>query len=286
MRRAALGWIVLVGLAACERGSGPSPSASGPSERPAAPAPAPDAADGSPLDAGPPDAGQPPPTEPASESAPYVREGDAATGIDDFAFWGWSEDGRYYAFETFHAGAGMANCEGEAELSIVDAQTDRYADDGHVRLQHADAEAETCDPPDLKQELAYRRAPRLERYGISPEHVGGPLAFEGGPERFRLALPDGGLPITFTLHVLHGSSDPMEAAEGAAYVLRMEQSGMSPVVVELGRRRRPWTLSYGLDQGMAFIGPKGRHAAILVAQRQVMPEGVRTTWMSNGVTLR
>ncbi|MCH9688634.1 MAG: hypothetical protein K0V04_44795 [Deltaproteobacteria bacterium] len=61
---------------------------------------------------------------------------------------------------------------------------------------------------------------------------------------------------------------------------------MSEVVVERGRRRRPWTLGYGLDEGMVFVGPKGRHAAIMVAKREVMPEGVRTTWMFSGVTLR
>ena len=70
------------------------------------------------------------------------------------------------------------------------------------------------------------------------------------------------------------------------YVLRMTLPGAAEVTVEPGKRRRPWTIDYGLDEGMVFVGPKGEHAALMVAQRQVMAEGVRTTWMANGVSLR
>ncbi|MCA9710329.1 MAG: hypothetical protein KDK70_31105 [Myxococcales bacterium] len=219
---------------------------------------------------------------------PYRRAGNPAEGVDEFVFWGWSEDGNYYAFETFHHGADMANCEGEAELSIVDAQADRYAEDGHVVVVHKEPEAEVCDPPDLREELAHRRTPRLERYGISADYVGGPIPIEpkgGDGTHWSFTPPDGG-PIALSFRVLHGTDDPMMAIDGAAFELEIQQEGMSPVVIENGRRRRPWTLGYGLDQGMAFVGPKGRHAAIMVAQRMTMPEGVRTTWMSSGVTLR
>ena len=227
------------------------------------------------------------PTKSTPDSAgPYRRKGDPAKGVDEFVFWGWSEDDHYYAFETFHHGAQMANCEGEAELTIVDAQTDRYAEDGHVLLTHANAEAEVCDPPDLREELALRRAPRLERYGIAAHHIGGPIPLTGGPERFSVTLPDGGPPIEVIFRVKHGSADPMDAVDGAAFELRIKQPGMSQVVVEHGHRRRPWTLDYGLDEGMVFVGPKGGQAAIMVAQRQTMPEGIRTTWMSSGITLR
>lgn len=36
---------------------------------------------------------------------------------------------------------------------------------------------------------------------------------------------------------------------------------------------------------MVFVGPNGEHAVVLVAQEQVIPEGTRTTWMANGITL-
>ncbi|MEM9454820.1 MAG: hypothetical protein AAGF11_11620 [Myxococcota bacterium] len=215
----------------------------------------------------------------------YRREGDPAKGVDNFVFWGWSQDGRYYAFETYHHGSSMVSCEGEAELTIVDAQADRYANDGHILVKPADPEAEVCDPPDLREELAHRRAPRLERYGISAEYLGGPLGLDKSGTRWNFTPPDGGT-IQVSFRVKHATDDPMEAADGAAFVLKVKQPGMSEVVVENGRRRRPWTLSYGLDDGMVFVGPKGRHAAIMVAQRLTMPEGVRTTWMSSGITLR
>lgn len=240
----------------------------------------------------------PPPQ--TSPSPAYLRPGDIATGVDELVFWGWSADGRRFAFETFHYGAQMANCEGEAELTIVNAATDRYAHDGHVLVKHREPEAEVCDPPDLREELGFRRDPRLLREGISAKGGDGPIAIEreGKSDRYRFALPEraGGGVASLSFRVLHDSDDPMEAADGAAYELRMTLPGASPqgaegdeggeTVIERGRRRRPWVLRYSLDQGMVFIGPEGRYAAILVAVHEVMPEGVRTTWMANGVALR
>ncbi len=216
---------------------------------------------------------------------PFRRAGDVTSGVDELVFWGWSADGRYFAFETFHAGAQMARCEGEAELSIVDATTDRYAEDGHIQLTYRDAEADVCDPPDLRVELGHRRSARLERYGIEASHISPSVSFEGAGERWTVALPDGS-EAAVTFRVLHATDDPMDAADGAAFELRLAVPGRPELQVEAGARRRPWTLSYDLAQGMVFVGPGATHAALMVAQRQVMAEGVRTTWMSNGVVLR
>lgn len=270
------------------KGSAQAPVA-GPGAKAPAPVPDPEAPTADANAEGPapdPDTETPASDDPAPGSAEaYRRRGDPAAGVDAFVFWGWSEDGRYYAFETYHHGSDMANCEGEAELTIVDAQTDRYAPDGHVLVEHAEPEAEVCDPPDLQEELAHRRAPRLERFGISAEYLGGPIALDGRGDHWSFTPPDGGT-VDVSFQVKHKTDDPMEAADGAAFVLKIKQPGMSEVVVENGRLRRPWTLSYGLDEGMVFVGPKGRQAAIMVAQHQTMPEGVRTTWMSSGITLR
>ena len=222
------------------------------------------------------------------DSEPYRRSGDPASGVDEFIFWGWSADGRYYAFETFHYGSDMANCEGEAELSIVDAQHNRYAEDGHVLIVHKEAEAEVCDPPDLRKELSQRRDLQLSYFGISTEYIGGPFKLKTNrvnEELWTFAPPDG-RPLDIFFRVLHGTDEPMEAIEGAAFELRMKQSSKSEVIIEPGHRRRPWTLNYGLDEGMVFVGPKGRYAAIMVAQRMTMPEGVRTTWLSSSAELR
>lgn len=216
---------------------------------------------------------------------PFRRPGDVARGYDEFLFWGWSEDGRYFAFETWHAGPGMADCEGEAEFTIVDATTDRYAEDGHLLLKHARPEADKCDPPDLRGELALRRDPRLARLGISPARGSGPITIEGSGTDFRFTLPSNET-VEVTFEVLHAATDPGDAIDGAAYMLRMTPPGATEVTIEPGKRRRPWTLGYSLDDGMVFVGPNGEHAALMVAQRQVMAEGVRTTWMANGVSLR
>ncbi|MCH9684521.1 MAG: hypothetical protein K0V04_24005, partial [Deltaproteobacteria bacterium] len=229
---------------------------------------------------------EPPPGDAdATKVEPYRRPVDDAAGVDAFVFWGWSADGRYFAFETFHAGSGMANCEGEAELSIVDATADRYAPDGHILLTPADAEAEVCDPPDLRVELGYRRKARLERYKIDAAHIRPPIAFEGTGERWSFATPSGER-AKVAFRVVHGTDDAMEAVDGAAFELRVTAPGRDETIVEPGTRRRPWTLGYDLAEGMVFVAPGGNYAALMVAQHQVMPEGVRTTWMSSGVTLR
>lgn len=227
---------------------------------------------------------RPPPKE-REGPEPFHRPHDATRGADELVFWGWSADGRHFAFETYFRGAGMAECEGEAELTIVDAQTDRYAADGHVVVRHRDPDAEVCDPPDLREELGYRRDPRLHREGISTALGTGPIPIEGSGEQWRFVLPSGEA-VELSFRVRHGTDDPMEAADGAAYELRMTVPGGEEVVVERGLRRRPWIMGYDLSQGMVFVGPHGAHAAILVAQEQVIPEGTRTTWMANGVALR
>lgn len=227
----------------------------------------------------------------ASETGPeplrpaYQQRGSARDGTDDLAFWGWSPDGRLFAFETYFHGAQMAECEGEAELTIVDATTDRYAKDGHVVVKPRDPEAEVCDPPDLREELGYRRDPRLRREAISPALGTGPIPLEGSGENWSFALPTGER-VEITFRVSFATEDPMEAADGAAYELRMTLPDGEEVVVERGLRRRRWIMDYDLGQGMVFVGPNDAYVAILVAQTQVIPEGTRTTWMANGARLR
>lgn len=288
MVRASL-WVVLL-LAGC-RDAEPA-SAKGPVTEEPKPLPQVAAQDGPPTRAAEPEPRvepdrprRPEPKAPPMGAPAYRRSGSEADGIDDFLFWGWSGDGRRFGFETYFAGSAMADCEGEAELTIVDAGTDRYVDDGHVVVRHRDPEAEVCDPPDLREELGFRRDPRLRREGISPALGTGPIPIEGSGESWSFALPSGER-VTLTFRVLHGTDDPMEAADGAGYELRMTVPGQDEVVVENGVRRRPWFMGYDLGRGMVFLGPDGRHAAIMVAQMQVIPEGVRTTWMANGVRLR
>ena len=271
MRRAhVLALVVLLG--ACEHGPQSTSSVD-------APAPKAETTQGAPTPAA--------KAKPAASEV-YRRPGDPATGIDELAFWGWSEDGRYFAVETYHHGADMVECEGEAELTIFDAEANRPAEDGHVLIKHAEPEAETCDPPDLREALAQRRAPLLERYGITPAHIGGPLSLEpsGDGSRWSFTTPKERKAVTLSLRVLHGTDDPMEAIDGAAFELELQPEGGPAVVLEPGRERRPWTLGYGLEQGMPFVGPQGRHAAILVATQMTMPEGVRSSWTPRGATLR
>lgn len=281
MRRAQVVVVMALLLGACERGpQGTASSASAP-EAGATP---PKTGDGPEAPSERSDGGEDGAAAAAEDAEPHRRAGDPAAGVDELVVWGWSPDGRYFAFETYHHGADMVSCEGEAELTVVDVPANATAADGHVLVKHAEPEAEVCDPPDLRAALAERRGPLLERFGITAAGLGEPVSFEAQGERWSFSGP-GREPVALSFTVLHGVEDPFEAIDGAAFELRATPPGKDEVVLEDGRERRAWTLGYELERGLVFTSPQGEHAALLVATRSTMPEGVRTSWIARGLAL-
>lgn len=242
-----------------------------------------------PVEPGPGPAPKPEPAPPVL-GKPYHRPGDRADQLDGLTFWGFSKDGRYFAFETSFAGPGAATCEGEVDLFIVDADTDSFVPDGHVEIRPKHPDAEPCDPPDLQAAMDGQRPVLLRKYGIEPGHLLPPVepAPAGEPrpgvERYTLPLPSGGSGIA-ELEVLHGGRDTAHEGKGAAFKLSVVVGEAPPLLIEPGQRRRPYVWDYDFGHGLVFYSPDRTHAALLTATIQLSFEGDRTSYLANGIVI-
>ena len=226
---------------------------------------------------------------PATPAEPYARAGDPKSQRDELRFWGFSPDGTRYAFETYYHGPGATTCEGEASLFIVDATRDAFLEGSPLVLKHKQPDAERCDPPDLRAEMDRHREQLLHRHEIvvgnqGPAIVPAPAIDEQGKARAStIALPSG---TSLRAEVVVTGGDREKVGErGAAYKLTLVREGQPPKVVEPGTRRRPFVWDYNLDDGAVFVGPDGRHLAIVLGTAQRSFEGDRHGYMSNGVQL-
>ncbi len=220
---------------------------------------------------------------PAPETGPYTAAGDRAQQRDELTFWGFSADGRRYAFETYYYGPGAAECEGLATLYVVDADTDTFAAGSPLEIKHRDPGAERCEPPDLKAEMARHRDELMHRHEIVIGNQGPaivPTRAAATKPTWTLDLPGG--PLRAELEVLFGGRD--NAGEpGAAYTLTLRGPGDLATIVEAGKRRRPFIWDYSLDGGVAFLSPDRLHLAIVLTSKQLSFEGDRHSYMSNGL---
>lgn len=275
----AMRWTVLLSFAfllACP-GETPEPE---PAEPPtAAPEPTPEATP-EPT----PEATPEPTPEPAGDPWVLTEPGPI---VDELQFLGWSADGRRYAYQLAIAAQG-AECSARYELFVVDAATDSFVEGGKVEIKHDSPEGgpDGCSPASLEPGLAAAKDSLLPANGIRVGHWTQPS---------RLTLREQGLwvakvgdrEVRFTFIVRHGvHGDPYGegAKTGAAYVLTLH-SGAEPRVIEAGQRRRPWVLDYSIDNAPVFLSPDGVHAAVFVRRSHTAFEGVRTSWMTNGLRL-
>ncbi|HEY0132961.1 MAG TPA: DUF2259 domain-containing protein [Nannocystis sp.] len=226
--------------------------------------------------------------EPEKSTQPYTRAGDPKDQRDELRFWGFSEDGTKYAFETYYHGAGGAQCEGQASLFIVDADSDSFVEDSPLVIKHKQPDAERCDPPDLRAEMDRHREQLLHRHAIVVGNQGAPIVpapavdEKGKARASTIALPSGTLRAE--VEVIDGDREKV-GERGAAYKLTLVREGQPPKLIEPGTRRRPFVWDYNLDEGVVFVAPDARHLAIVLGTAQRSFEGDRHSYMSNGVKL-
>ena len=226
---------------------------------------------------------------PAAPAEPYARPGDPKDQRDELKFWGFSADGARYAFETYYHGPGGAQCEGQASLFIVDADSDSFVPDSPLIIKHKDPDAARCDPPDLRAEMDRSREQLLHRHGIvvgnqGPAIIPTPVTNDKATGRASTLTLPSGLTLRAEVEVIDGDREKV-GERGGAYRLTLIRDGQPPKIVEPGTRRRPFVWSYDLDEGVAFLGPDGHHLAILLGTAQRSFEGDRHSYMSNGLKL-
>lgn len=234
----------------------------------------------------------PTPEPPASEcptsalpAVPFERAGDRRQQLDALTFWGWSADGRRFAYETFDAGPGAATCEGAIRLLVLDADTGSLAPDGLREIRPTHPDSEPCDPPDLDAAMAAERTAVLGRHGISLGNLLAPVeplpapAPRPGVKAYAILLPSGQT-ATATLEVLHGERDQAFQGEGAAFKLELAVPDRPPLVLESGQSRYPYLWNFDLDRGLVFVDPAGTHLALLLATTQISFEGDRTSYIA------
>lgn len=224
---------------------------------------------------------------PVVTGEPYVIPANPRMpGMNDaFTFWGWSTNGVLYAFETYDPGEGAADCDMQYDVYVVDAETDKYADGGHVVVAHDSPEAGPggCTPADLAPLIEAARTELFEKHGIVVGNANPPVEIKhGAGDKYRVAFASGEQTVAF--RVLHGTDDIYSeaAAAGAAYYMAVKGS-TSTWIIEPGRRRRPNVVGYRPE--LLFVSPDGIHAAFVVARSSTGFEGNHWSYMTNGLGL-
>lgn len=227
----------------------------------------------------------PPPTTTAAvkSGAPWTLDRSRSTPPnipDALTFFGWSADGRRYAFQIDVEAEG-ADCSDEHHLYVVDAVTDRFVDQITAKREQPEGGADGCVPPDLNAVLDEQRPAVLERHGVVVGNFVPPVRPTKRADDWSVRWADGAT-STIGFEVRHTTDDPYgpEAERGAAYRLTVDGR-----VVEPGTRRRAGVLRYGLDDGFVFEAPAGAFAAIFVQRFVRAFEGARPSWMSNGLAI-
>lgn len=200
-------------------------------------------------------------------------------------FFGWSQDGQRYAFETFEPSEG-ADCGDRYSLYVVDATKDAFVQNGTLIKSHLSPEPGPggCQPKNLKGDFAKARDARLATLGIIKGNLLPPRRFERAQKRWKLPRSQGAA-LLASFEVLHQVQDPYDAAleKGAAYKLSLHPAGAAAIVVEPGERRRKGVMRYALDHGLIFESPNRKCAALLIQRLNRGFEGGTWGWMSNGI---
>lgn len=275
--------VLTLGCSGGEEAATPPPRGSeGPPAEAPAPPEAPEAPEAEPTaTAPPPEDGAAAPEPPPPAGAFELQPEEEVQGVADrFVLWGWSADGARYAFSTYDPGPGGRDCEGTAELFVVDAGRDAYVKGARASFDFGPEVHAPCPEPHPFVAHDEALAPKLAEQGIVKGQVGTRLALTpSGEGRWSVALPGGRGSLAFAVT---GEARRAEGPEGNGYRAVLSR-GKEELVIEAGTRKRDWIWDYS-PQAL-FLSPDGQHA-LLVVQREGMGfEGSHITFMTNGFVL-
>jgi hypothetical protein len=210
----------------------------------------------------------------ARSATPYRAPAVAAR--DSFVFWGWTEDGQRFAYESYSpaAGADPAPCSDEVALLLYDAAHDKPIPGVELRIPGGGQdEAGRCRIPDVRAVLDGERDNHLREQGVVTGAFIGASSFDPTPEGgFAVALGTAriGYAQLTALPPEPAAAPPPapDAAEGAppppppsaSYQLTITLDGAAPRTLTFGPH--PGAVSASLDGALAFTDPKQHFAAL------------------------
>jgi len=181
-----------------------------------------------------------------------------AADAPDTAFYGFSPDGRYCAFENYgiHDGSGFAY----SELHIIDTAKNSYA--AKISTLEDDSGEKQCD--ELRRTLLSTNAQTLKRLGISPSNKGTVLftnpAFDpqGGSERpeylnKEFAFSDKKFTLTLT-QIDTGKEDPYGFGMNRMFKLVLKSGNREKILQQDTSlpKRREYAKSYRLSSAILY----------------------------------
>lgn len=194
---------------------------------------------------------------------------------DGFTFWGWSPDGRHYAYELFYPGSGAVDCDMRGELIVVDAHKDAYAPDGRLVFAYPSPEG-PCIGPSPTDQAEIGRGSHLQRFNIQPLVSG---IFNTNRSTDWLVEPADVGHFRLTLAQTGGSN------LSAGYRLELHEVGHAgmPKVIEDGERQRELVLGYAVHG--VFLSPDRSHIAVVIEKSTQEFEAIGRSYMTNGAAL-
>jgi hypothetical protein len=232
----------------------------------------------------------PAPTEPGTPAlglqndGTFLHRGSPAPGrinFPDLRFFGWSDDGRYFAYSV-RRDPDATSCGIQHRIYVIDADLDAFVPGGDATVAHESAEPAdgVCRPADLDA-LADREAEDLMKaHGVRRGHLKSPVRFGEN------AVPASPKPLAVRFDVRHRALDIYSACQGGAgYRLVATWPDGSETVIETGLRRRRCVVDYSLGDGLVFASPDGSHAAFVVVREETAFEGVAASFMANGIAV-
>jgi hypothetical protein len=207
---------------------------------------------------------------------------------DSFTFWGWSEDGQRFAYETYSfSGGEPTDCSEAAVLIVYDAVHDRVVPDGSLRVESgAGNDKDHCRIPDVQAVLAMRRSEHLRRHHIIERFVL-PGRFETGQDDvWTVALRSG---HTARARLRAADLDRADVRQdptrmGASYRLVLTLEGAEPKEVSTGPRAG--ALHFEFDDAIAFTDPKRQFVALCIPATYAVAHGTWSHWDCHGLPLR
>ena len=209
--------------------------------------------------------------------APYTLNKKVQFGHEyesGFIFLGWSESGRYYAFEVERPSMGGADCDyGSIELEVIDASTDRWAKG--TRLVVANEDPMDCkykNASAIRAAFDAQKVAKLNKYKIKMGHLLHPIKFEPTGGDYVFPLVNGGLAeISFSADTSTQQYDKL------GYRLAWKQ----PFSRQIERGKKRDCMS-GYRLNSVFRSPSGTHVAFVVEKFMCGYEGEERGFMTNG----